>query len=561
MLLRDNPVLSRELLVTLRSSRSFLLQAGYVGLLSAVVYFAWPEGEGAARRVGSATALRLYNLFFLGQFFLVALMAPAFAAGSLAGEKERKTYEMLLASPLEPFTILIGKLLSSMTYLVLLILSSLPLMILCFLLGGILLSEVARAYLVLILAAGTFGLISVACSSVFRRTSSALVVSYLVILPMALASVSLTRTDDTTLRDFVSIAVLPPWCLAIWAIVSILVTRRLLHPPDVGSEGKEVVDEQQEMKSAVGVVIDRDMFPDYLFAPAKRADLMPDGTNPVLDKELRSEIFSQGTLMLRLVIQVSMFLSIPLMAALLFFQPKLTGYYVSYVILFNMLVGPVFSSGSITQERERQTLGLLLTTLLQPGQIVMAKLMAALRVSTVLTFLLTEQLLLAYVLVGELLRRAWTLPIYLAIIAATCLISTTVGLLCSSLTRRTSAAMVMTYLVLLALFAGPIALARFPRAEQGGPSGGLQVTDKLVAALSVASPFAATFSVPLGGSARSSVGDAIGADSNPDPATSIVPGLGIPVWVAFLGLTPVACAALMGVTYFAFRWRWWRAGE
>ena len=68
------------------------------------------------------------------------------------------------------------------------------------------------------------------------------------------------------------------------------------------------------MKYAIGVVIDRDLFPDKLFAPAKRTDLMPDGTNPVLDKELRSEIFSQGTLMLRVVIQVSMLLSIPLMA-------------------------------------------------------------------------------------------------------------------------------------------------------------------------------------------------------------------------------------------------------
>ena len=79
-----------------------------------------------------------------------------------------------------------------------------------------------------------------------------------------------------------------------------------------------MVDEEEEMKYAIGVVIDRDLFPDKLFAPAKRTDLMPDGTNPVLDKELRSEIFSQGTLMLRVVIQVSMLLSIPLMAALSF---------------------------------------------------------------------------------------------------------------------------------------------------------------------------------------------------------------------------------------------------
>src|SRR4051794_24164438 len=457
MWFRDNPVLARELLVNLRSNRAFVLQFIYVAFLAAVVYFKWPTGEDGARQVSSGVAQQLFDLFFLGQFFLVALVAPSFAAGSITGEKERKTYEMLLASPLKPSTILMGKLLSSLSYLVILILSSLPLMILCFLLGGIMLSEIVRAYLVLILAAGTFGLISVACSSYFRRTSSALLVSYLVILPLSLTCVAMAQAEDQV-REFATIAILPPWCVAIWTVVVILVNRRLLRPPDVGSEGKEVVDEEEEMKYAVGVVIDRELFPDKLFAPAKRPDLMPDGTNPVLDKELRSEIFSQGTLMLRLVIQVSMLLSIPLMAALLFWKPENAGYYVAYVLTFNVLVGPVFSAGSITQERERQTLSLLLTTLLRPGEIVGAKLVAALRVSTVLTFLLTEQLLLGYLLVPELRERFWTLGIFLAIIAVTCLATTTIGLLCSSLARRTSSALVVTYLALLLLFAGPVGL-------------------------------------------------------------------------------------------------------
>ena len=86
----------------------------------------------------------------------------------------------------------------------------------------------------------------------------------------------------------------------------------------------------------------------------------------------------------------------------MFLRSDLAAYYVAYVLTFNLLVGPVFSAGSITQERERQTLSLLLTTLLRPGKIVLAKLLAALRVSTVLTFLLTEQFLLAYVLLPEL---------------------------------------------------------------------------------------------------------------------------------------------------------------
>ena len=182
MIFRDNPVLSRELLVNLRNPRAFILLFVYVTFLGVMVYFAWPADNS---QVGAGAAQRLFDLFFLGQFFLVALVAPTFAAGSITGEKERKTYEMLLASPLRPANIIIGKLLSSLTYLVVLILASLPLIMLCFLLGGILLSEIVRAYLILVLAAGTFGLLSLACSSYFGRTSSALVVSYLVILPLA----------------------------------------------------------------------------------------------------------------------------------------------------------------------------------------------------------------------------------------------------------------------------------------------------------------------------------------------------------------------------------------
>ena len=99
MLFRDNPVLTRELLVTLRSPRSFVLQLLYVCALGALVYFRWPAGEEGARQVSPGVARALYDIFFLGQFFLVALMAPTFAAGSITGEKERKTYELLLGEP------------------------------------------------------------------------------------------------------------------------------------------------------------------------------------------------------------------------------------------------------------------------------------------------------------------------------------------------------------------------------------------------------------------------------------------------------------------------------
>src|SRR5437762_13158002 len=94
-----NPVLQRELIANLRSPRAFALHGAFLLLLAVIVAAAWPTERKID--VGNPTAARrLVELFFAGQFVLAALTAPAFAAGSLAGEKERKTYEMLLASAL-----------------------------------------------------------------------------------------------------------------------------------------------------------------------------------------------------------------------------------------------------------------------------------------------------------------------------------------------------------------------------------------------------------------------------------------------------------------------------
>lgn len=545
---RDNPVLSRELLVNLRSHKAFVLQFIYALILAVAVLIAWPQTTGSQLGASVAAARQLFDLFFFGQFLLVALLAPTFAAGSITGEKERKTYELLLASPLRPSWIVVGKLFSSLTYLIILLTSSLPMMILGYLLGGILLSEVARAYLVLVLAAGTFGLISVACSSYFSRTSSALVVSYLVILPVAILGAYMARTDNLVLRNFFTAAILPPWTIVTWLLVIAAINFRLLRPPDVGSEGKDVVDEKEEQKYAIGVVIDRDLFPDKLFAPAKRTDLMPDRTNPVLDKELRSEIFSQGTLMLRVVIQVSMFLSIPLMAVFLFWR-TMPGYYVCYVLTFNLLVGPVFSSGSITQERERQTISLLLTTLLTPSRIVMAKLLAALRVSTVLTLLLTEQIILAYALVRDLQLQFLSIIPYFLIILTTCLLTSSIGLMWSSLVRRTSVAMIMTYLSLMVVFVLPLgiyqwSLSIFP-----------EVSKDTLRWSMTPSPFAASMSVPI-------VGDRLTASgSDIQPIERPLNYLGFPMWVAFVPISLVMSMICHAVALLAFRLLWWRARE
>ncbi len=389
MYLLENPVLQRELLANLRMKRAFGLLFAYIVLLGGMVYLAWPQ-DTQLDVTNPAAAIRLVNLFFLGQYIVASMMAPSFAAGAITGEKERKTYEMLLASPLKPGAIVVGKLLADLCHLGLMIFSSLPIVMLCLPLGGTSLYEVLAVYFALLLSTTTFGIISLACSSYFQRTMPALVVSYLVILPLALAGLVAwmilgQMTSDTSFRLFVTTLGLPVLCAVLWTLLLRSTSQRLLYPPDLGSEGKEVVDEEDEMDRALGLVIHRDRFPDRLFAPPKRSGLLPENANPVYDKEMRSEIFSQGTLMLRIVIQVSMILAIPLMFFCLYVWPQHSAWYIAYVLLFNMLVGPVFSAGTVTSERERDTLDLLLTTLITPGQILSGKLISGLRVSFVLT--------------------------------------------------------------------------------------------------------------------------------------------------------------------------------
>ncbi len=499
MYLLENPVMQRELVVNLRMKRAFVLLLVYQVVLAAVVFFAWPR---QTRLEANADQARdLVNMFFFGQYILASLMAPSFAAGTITGEKERKTYEMLLASPLRPAAICLGKLLSSLAHLALLIFASLPIVMLCLPLGGVSIYEVLAAYLGLILSVVVFGMISITCSSYFQRTSAALVASYLLILPLALFGVLIWKSFEGQgeFRLLLTTTVLPAGTgLICWALFR-TTTVRLLHPPDVGSEGKEVVDLEQEAKDVVGLVIRRDQFPDMLFAPPKRETLMDDQANPVYDKEIHSEIFSQGTLMLRLVIQISMFLAIPIMAVSLFIAPFLAAWYVSYVLLFNVLVGPVFSAGSMTSERERQTLDLLLTTTITPWRILQGKLLAGLRVSSVLTLFLVWPLFLAVLMVSYYWGNLLSVLAFMGIIALTCVTSALLALFFSVLFQKTATSLMTTYVGILVLFCAPVAMTVFAKSFMAGPDQSPATLNAVNAIqyLAVTSPFAAAFSVPL----------------------------------------------------------------
>jgi ABC-type transport system involved in multi-copper enzyme maturation permease subunit len=546
MYLLENPVLQRELLVNLRTGRSFLLMAAYQVLLAVVVLVAWPSDERLDLSSSPPSARRLVDLFFLGQYVIASLMAPSFAAGAITGEKERMTYELLLATPLRPVAIIIGKMIASLTHLAMIIVASLPIIVLCLPLGGLSVYEVLAAYLGLIVSVILFGAIGIACSSYFHRTSASLVVSYLTILPLVMAAIWFWRglEGSGALRLQITTLVIPAFAFTAVILLCGNAAGRMLYPPDVGSEGKDVIDLEQENEQAVGLVINRDQFPDRLFAPPKKQTLMADGANPVYDKEIHSEIFSQGTLMLRLVIQISMLLALPLMAWLLFISSEKSPWFVVFVVVFNMLVGPVFLAGAISGERERQTLDLLLTSTVTASQLMWGKLLVGLRVSCVLTGFLLWPLLLAALFVDSFWSNWLSVLLMFAIVAAVCVSNGVIALFCSSLMRKTSVALLATYTIILSLYALPIAGLTMLEILQPD----LLLREAWLSWTTTTSPFAALFALPL--------------DANLNRTGDTPVNVGdLRFVLAYFVFTSLMIACLLGITTYRLRDRSSLVGE
>jgi len=535
MYLFENPVLQRELVTNLRMTKGFVLLAAYVALLGLLVFAAWPDSQ-RVDMAQSEQAKPLVQLFFLGQYLLMSLMAPSFAAGAITGEKERESYEMLMASPLQPGAIVLGKLAASLTPLAQLMICSLPIVMLCLPLGGVHPSEVVAAYVAMMFSISLFGMVSLWCSSHFTRTSASLVVSYLLILPLALAGVLIWQAMEQLgeARLLVVMTVVPLACGSIGTLLWADTCRKLHRSPELGSAGKQVVDLETEAQEAVGLYINREEFPDRLFAPPKRTSFLPDGANPIYDKEIRSEIFSQGTLMLRLVIQISMSVALLVMAICLFVKPHLAPWYISYVLLFNMLVGPVFSAGSVTSERERQTLDMLLTTLITPWQMLWGKLLSGLRVSSVLTSFLMWPVLLACIMPLEYWGNLPTMGSFFLVVALSCVTTAMTALFCSTLFSKSATSLMATYLIILTLYLGPVAGQVFVDAFLAKSQ-----AVEIAQLTSICSPFAAVFNLPLSLSA----------------APNLAPGV-IGVFWGYLGFTLVYNLTLLLAMMWLFKARW-----
>ena len=93
---------------------------------------------GALDRAGNAAFAETFLMAFLAvQQLAVIVLTPLYAAGSIADEKERGTFDFLLSSPLPHYQILLGKLLARLAFVGSILAVGWPVLMLTFLFGGV----------------------------------------------------------------------------------------------------------------------------------------------------------------------------------------------------------------------------------------------------------------------------------------------------------------------------------------------------------------------------------------------------------------------------------------
>lgn len=175
-----NPVLKRELVTTLRSWKSFSIIGIYVICLSAIIFvFKNAMVNRYDYSFAPESSVSFYIFVSSMQISAVCLLIPALTAGSINGERERQTLDLLLMTKMSHFSIIIGKIMASMSFVVLLIITSLPIFSFMMYFGSLNIFDLIIITLYTLTTAFMLASISVFMSCKSNKVTTAIAVTYI----------------------------------------------------------------------------------------------------------------------------------------------------------------------------------------------------------------------------------------------------------------------------------------------------------------------------------------------------------------------------------------------
>lgn len=324
-----NPVLTREFISIFRSPRAFYLIFAPAFISALLVILRWPTDLVVAE--SSRRSLEVFALFGYGLGALVCLLTPVTPAISLVRERISGTLNLLLHTPLSPFSIYVGKLLGAVSVIFLALVMALPAAAACYAMGGITLSaHLIPLFGVLLLAGIQLSAVALAVSSYSKNIDSAIRVAYAVMLALVIGALGPYQVFQGTENS--SKVLFANWLRHLSPLPALA---ELLGHGDIAGQGMvdaassvtryvvmasitifvcailsmrrlhiRVFDESR----AAGVMTEDRTLEEqrkrrrlYLVDPQRRSRDIGNWSNPILTKEFRSRRFGRATWMIRLV--------------------------------------------------------------------------------------------------------------------------------------------------------------------------------------------------------------------------------------------------------------------
>jgi ABC-type transport system involved in multi-copper enzyme maturation permease subunit len=203
LLLGVRGIVGKEVRSRTRGWRPMLVLTVYLLLLTLAVVAVLGIAVTSSGTISPTLGQLLFGALAGGSVVLVSFIAPALTAGSISGERERLTLDLLLVTRASALGLVTGKLVGAMLWVVYLMLASLPALGIVYLFGGVPLPTVLAALVVTLATALGYTALGLLLSALFRRTAIATVIAYAlvlassIVLPILAASLGLSGTASS----------------------------------------------------------------------------------------------------------------------------------------------------------------------------------------------------------------------------------------------------------------------------------------------------------------------------------------------------------------------------
>lgn len=186
-----NPILKKEMMVGSRSMKMSWAIMAISGILTAIVVFVLIITNMASSYGGYSydSLTVLFPVLGCTECGLLSLMVPVITSGSISGEREKQTLDIMLTTPMSPFSIVVGKLWSAMMIVMMYMIASIPVMAIAFVLGGLSWWNLIGLFVMLIYLGIYVGSVGIFCSSVVKKSIAATILTMVIGIGIILGTV------------------------------------------------------------------------------------------------------------------------------------------------------------------------------------------------------------------------------------------------------------------------------------------------------------------------------------------------------------------------------------